>query len=43
MEVTDGIALYRMFWTLVGFPVLIICNIAMSYLAWAALKEGSDE
>ena len=41
MEITEGLALFRMFWMLVGFPVLIAGNIAVSYLAWEALK-GSE-
>ena len=40
MEMTEGLALYRLFWALVGFPVLIGINGVAAYMAWMALAQG---
>lgn len=39
MEITEGLALYRMFWAIVGFPVLITSNVVIAYLAWQVLEQ----
>lgn len=42
MEPNEALALMRMFWILVGFPVLIVSNVALSVIAWDVLREGDD-
>ena len=42
MSEQEGIALFTMFWILVGFPVLIIGNVAIAYQSWMILGKRDE-
>lgn len=42
MSIVEGLIMYRLFWALVGFPVLIIGNLAMAYIAWKLLEVKGE-
>lgn len=40
MSEQEALALYRMFWALVGFPCLFGINIAAIYFAWEYISDS---
>ena len=39
MSDTEIILYYRMFWTLVGFPILLACNVGIAWAVWRAVGD----